>query len=378
MASVFNRGTRDKPSWHGQFKDGSGKWRMIATGQRTKAAAQKWIDDKQSDAEAGKPDPRTAPTCGELIPLWLESITNRDASNDRFVVNKHLLPAFTTLRPAEIKHQHLVRWLDELKAAAKPLSGSSQRKLVNYASRFFAWCISRGHCEINPVRQLPRGERPRQAPKKHEAPWINDDKRVLAIAAALPSPLGLMFFIGNRCGMRPGEVSGLRLSDLADLESGCIRCRYSEDGPLKEDKGDTPEAKVKWCPAPPDVQQLLGSWLAQREAQKAEAEHFLFATKGGAFFNKMARSRAWRALAVELRGEMTWYEGTRHSFASRNLSSGVALEDVSAALGHSTPAVTLRHYSRFVRKSYGAITACPLQLDDAKVIPFPNARTATK
>jgi integrase len=185
-----------------------------------------------------------------------------------------------------------------------------------------------------------------------------------------------MYLVGNRCGLRPGEVSGLRLSDLADLSEGRIRVRFSEDGPLKEDKGDGPAPKVKWAPAPDDVQQLLASWLARREAEKAESEQYVFPAVGGGLVSKMQRSRAWRALPAELRGAMTWYEASRHSFASRNLEAGVPLEEVSGALGHSTPAVTLRHYSRFVRKDYSDAIRRPLKLvpaDGAKVIPLPLA-----
>ena len=39
---------------------------------------------------------------------------------------------------------------------------------------------------------------------------------------------------------------------------------------------------------------------------------------------------------------------------SRNLARGVALDEVSAAVGHSSPLVTKRHYDHFVRKSFSA------------------------
>jgi integrase len=51
---------------------------------------------------------------------------------------------------------------------------------------------------------------------------------------------------------------------------------------------------------------------------------------------------------------MTFYEATRHSFISRNLEAGVPLDEVSAAVGHSSPVVTKRHYDRFVRRSFSS------------------------
>lgn len=381
MAYIVNRGTKAEPNLHGRYSDADGTWRTIKVPEEhaaSKRDAQKWIDAKQEDIDKGRPDPSHAPTFAELMPLWLASLTNRNAKGDSFVTNKHVLPAFRHKRPTQVEHTDLVRWLDQLRSGKKPLSGSSQRACLNLLSRFYGWAIARGYAKMNPVRMIPRGERPKQRPKDQNAPWVRDDAQVLEIAGALPSPLGLMYLIGNRCGLRPGEVSGLRVSDLAELEDGRLRVRFSEDGPLKEDKGDGPTPKVKWAPAPEDVQLFLASWLARWDAEqlKARAEAFVFEAPGGSFFTKMQRSRAWRALPEELRGTMTWYEASRHSFASRNLEAGARLEEVSGALGHSTPAVTLRHYARFVRKDYSETLRRGLRLTDAKVLTFPPRASA--
>jgi integrase len=385
MAYVFNRGTKDNPKLYGRYKDADDVWRMNKVPDEhalTKKMAERWIDEQQENVDAGRPDPRKAPTCGELIETWLESLTNRNAYGDRCAARKHLVPAFKDRRPAEIVTTDVVLWLDKLKKGKGKLSGGTQRGCLNLLSRFFGWAIARGYATINPVRQLQRGERPKQAAKVQDAPWIKDDRQVLAIAAALPSPLGIIYLVGNRCGLRPGEVAGLRISDLAELDHGHVRVRFHEDGPLKEDKGDG-EAKVKWSPAPPDVQQILGSWVAYRVAGRVAdevAEEYAFPAppndrrkSGDGFYTKMHRSRAWRELSDELRGGCTWYEASRHSFASRNLEAGASLDEVSDALGHSTPAITKRHYARFIRKNYSAKMLGGLKLTDAKVIPFGRA-----
>ncbi|MEO9193774.1 MAG: hypothetical protein ABI445_08935, partial [Polyangia bacterium] len=55
---------------------------------------------------------------------------------------------------------------------------------------------------------------------------------------------------------------------------------------------------------------------------------------------------------------MTFYTATRHSFISRNLKASVALQIVSEAVGHSSPAVTQRFYNHYVRNEYP--TAMPV------------------
>jgi integrase len=69
-----------------------------------------------------------------------------------------------------------------------------------------------------------------------DRPWLEDEKKVRELMAALGPEVGLMFYLGNRSGLRPGEVCGLRTGDLDFLKEGVIRVAHSYGGPLKEDK----------------------------------------------------------------------------------------------------------------------------------------------
>jgi len=118
------------------------------------------------------------------------------------------------------------------------------------------------------VRMIPIGKRPQQA-QKRGLPWLKHDQTVVELMAALPEPVNLMFYLGNRSGLRTGELAGLRMSDLGYLKDGLIRIRYSYDGPLKEDKGEV--GKMKWGPAPADAGEFLTVWLKRRKPQGAAA-----------------------------------------------------------------------------------------------------------
>src|SRR5262249_8997059 len=142
----------------------------------------------------------------------------------------------------------------------------------------------------------PTGRRPQQSPKADVA-WIDDDATVRTLINALPSPVSLMFYFGNRTGMRTGEIAGLRLSDLAFLDEGTIRVRFSYDGPLKEDKRCA--GKAKWVPAPEDAAAMLGPWLDQRRAEGAGPEDLLFVAPQGGCYGAVYIGRAWREKAAE-------------------------------------------------------------------------------
>jgi len=186
------------------------------------------------------------------------------------------------------------------------------------------------------------------------------------------------------------------MSDMGFLEEGLIRVRFSYDGPLKEDKKG--EGKVKWVPAPEDCAQFLEPWLAQRRAQGAGPEDRVFpcARRKGLCYRKEFIEQCWERAAPALVGSktvtfktkkgdlvevqrptMTWYEATRHSFVSRHLANGASLDEVSAAVGHSSPVVTKRFYDHFVRRSFSPRLRAGLGLGLGKpatgrVVPMPK------
>ena len=303
----------------------------------------------------------------------MAGLRNRNAEGDRKIAAKYLRHTFGGMTFAEIDLAALMRWIDQQRATGQ-ISEATIRRNLNLLSRFFGWAIDRGYTTDNPVRRIPPGKRPRQSGKV-DAPWIEDDAPVRRVIARLREPINLMFYLGNRSGLRTGEIAGLRMSDLGFLGEGSIRVRYSYDGPLKEDKDGT--GKVKWVPAAEDAAEVLGPWLARRRAQGAAPEDLVFVAPRGGCFGKVYLNRRWREASEECGLSVTWYQGTRHSFVSRNLSRGASLDEVSAAVGHSSPEVTKRYYDHFVRRSFSQKLREGLGLAGgsqapAELIPFPQ------
>jgi integrase len=364
-----------KGGWYVRWKEG-GVWRQKATG--IKAEKETRPDRKQAEAvlargldrmRLGLPfeEPEAegpAPTFAKLAEPWAEKLQNRSAVDDQSRMRKHLIPKWGRMRLSEIDLKAVLAWLDEERGRdeddKRKMSDATLRHCLNLLSRFMGWAVERGHADINPVRMIPVGRRPQQS-QKRDVPWLDDDRAVRRLMDALPAPMGLMFYLGNRSGLRTGELCGLRLSDLAFLDEGTIRVRFSYDGPLKEDKRQ--EGKVKWVPAPADATAVLGTYLAAREDAGAGPEDFVFLTpEGGPFTDPNGTiriDRTWlrtlKALAKAdppLKLDLTWYQSTRHSFVSRSLTNGASLDEVSSAVGHSSPVVTRRYYDHFVRRTF--------------------------
>jgi integrase len=364
MASVINRGTKKTPLLYGLYKDANSKWKQIAIPREhrvDKKTAQKWIDKFQSDVDAGKPDPRKTPLVGELMELWIKSLTNRDTKNDKSRYRLHLEPKFKHYRIREINLHIVMAWIDELRAVEprKRLSEGTMRQLFNLLSRFFSWAIERGHTDVNPCRMVPNGKRPSGSSKSAQRPWVSDDDTVRDLMALLASPYKEMFYLGNRSGMRPGEVRGLRISDLGHTDeegSLVIRVRYSDAGPLKEDKKTKAgPSKPKWAPQPDDFDTVLGAILKQRRADGAGPDDFLFAPQFTRGTLKQYAEDAWRVAAETLRIPHQQYEATRHSMVTRNLSrTPGTMPEVSKAIGHHSVTTTEQHYDHVVVPKFSA------------------------
>lgn len=353
MGSVYNRGTKHEPRYYVRYKNSEGRWVSSPSHQPTKAAAEalvRQIEARIAEGKVGIERPEQQGRCAELLEQFAASLTNRSAADDRGRMRLYLLPVFADKALRDVTLHAVMRWLDTMKAEAK-LSPASQRHCLNLLSRFFSWAIERGHATVNPVRQIPTGKRPQQ-PQKRDTPWLEDDATVRKLVHALPEPINLMFYLSNRSGLRLGESAGLRMSDLEGIANGSVRVRFSYDGPLKEDK--TGAGKVKWAPAAEDAAALLEPWLAKRRAEGAGPESLAFpcATRGGRTYRRECIRGHWERATKALGLELTWYQATRHSFVTCSLRDGASLDEVSAAVGHSSPVVTRRYYDHHVRRSF--------------------------
>ena len=393
MGTVYNRGTRAAPLWYVSYSE-HGKRVTRPSHMPTKAQAKLFLGEIESRVARGtvgiEPSGDAAMFEDEFQ-SFLKGLTNRNSKDDQSRGARHVKAPFAKLRISDITLPKVMEWIDAQRAV-KTLSESSIRQNMNLLSRFFSWAIARGKASLNPVRQMPIGSRPTQAVKS-DTPWLNDDAIVRKLIADLEEPINFMFYLCNRSGLRTGEAAGLRMADLSYIDEGSLRVRFSFDGPLKEDKKST--GKVKWVPAPEDCAAFLGPWLAQREAQKAKPEDFVFpcAKRKGSYYRKEYIEQCWEQAAPKHVGErivsrkqkngkliekshptMTWYQATRHSFVSRHLAAGASLDEVSAAVGHSSPGVTKRYYDHFVRKTFSPRLRAGLglgkQSDSAAVVPI--------
>lgn len=367
MATLRSRGTRSNKRVYVRYEYDRGGVReqrerlLRGIANASSYEAKQELARVEREVAAGNdpfPTAEATKKVGELLQQYMASLDNRSARDDRSRLKNHVIPKWKGHELPEVDLPAIMEWIDEL--AGGELAVQTQRHALNLLSRFFSWCILRGLTNFNPVKMIPQGAKPTPS-RISDGPWMEDDSLAPKLMLALGGDLALIFYLGNRSGLRLGEICGLTMGDMEFLADGTIRVGHSYDGPLKEREE---VGSVKWVPAPDDWSEVIGMHLKIRKLQGAKADDVVFLApvreKGRrrvqefkGYLREYVDSK-WLEAAKAVGTELTFYQATRHTFVSRNLRDGAQLEEVSAALGHSSPSVTQKHYNHWVRKSFSA------------------------
>ncbi len=127
-----------------------------------------------------------------------------------------------------------------------------------------------------------------------------------------------------------------------------------------------------------DVTLMLRQWVSGREAEGAGPEDHIFPSRTGkAFFDASGFDKQFKKVvaALDLPKDLTWYSATRHSFASRKLSRGVPLDEVSRAMGHASPTTTKRYYDHFIQRTFSSEMTRPIMPLTEEEAPEEGTRT---
>jgi len=335
MATVSNRGTKDRPVWYCRYLDLDGKRKHRPTHQTTKAAALRYvaeIEARVARGQIGIPEPtekeRAAKTItvAELAARFMAEydpprLKDRKAYmlQIRPMVNARLLPyPLATMAAVSVKRLDVVTYRDALRRKYK---AATVNLTLAHLHRMFAWAIEGEIIDCrNPCSKI---ERMRTVPS--DAIYTREQCERLLGADCDP-----MVATALLTGMRYGELRGLRWSDVR-FDLSCIE--------IKRSFQTTPKSgKARIIPLHSDLAPILLAWQ-ERCPQTPEGLCFPVSRWGTYQLARRTYPCEVRALlaAADCPGDLQhpWH-AMRHTFATLLAESGASIDAISRILGHST------------------------------------------
>jgi len=269
--------------------------------------------------------------------------TTREATELR--VRLHASAHFGDEQMRSIRPSTIQAWLRQLQ---RDLAPTYVRVVFANVSAVFNAAVDDGVIASNPCRaasvRLPKRD------TRRVEPWPVE--QVHAVVEALPERYSATAVIAAGCGLRQGEVFGLRVRDVdflrrrlhVEQQVKIVRSRVEIDRP----KG----GKTRKVPLPDAVAEALAEHLRRyppgpdglvftsREHKPINRNHF----------NRYVWRPALKAAGVD-EGRGNGMPPLRHFYASVLIDAGESVRAVADFLGHADPGFTLRVYAHLLPAS---------------------------
>ncbi|NOQ32207.1 MAG: tyrosine-type recombinase/integrase [Helicobacteraceae bacterium] len=151
------------------------------------------------------------------------------------------------------------------------------------------------------------------------------------------------FAIGFFTGMRTGEITGLKWSDI-DLEAKTIKVQRTRNKAIES----TPKTHSSIREV--EIMDVLFPYI-EKHYRLFSHQEYVFQTKNALPFNgssQVARTY-WVPTLKDLTLEHRNLYQMRHTFASMMIASGEDILWVSNMLGHKNSSITLQVYAKYIK-----------------------------
>ena len=282
---------------------------------------------------------KIVPTVKEMIDVSLKmNKSNRKKSTHMCyvcVLNKHVIPLFGNRKIDTIKASELTLWQNEL------LKTHSNKSVINARIVFngiFEDALKDEIISKNPISKI---KAPKNLAKNEYLPFTKSE--IFRILDISPLKIRAFFAIGFFTGMRTGEITALKWSDI-DLKNRLIYVRRTRN------KGIETTPKTKSSIRDVEILDVLVPYLTEHLKFKYKSE-YLFITQFGEAYSSASKisfaywSKVLKSLNITYRN---LYQ-MRHSFASMMIANGEDILWVSNMLGHKNSNITLSTYAKYMK-----------------------------
>lgn len=334
MASITKRGSSYQVKW----REPGGGWKS-----ETFPAGKKHLADKKKrDVESELADGTyIASSRGEAkVADWVQEtldgrvdlgVTTKNRTQG--IINTHIRPKWGTVRLSEVQHGDVVAWVKDLLETQSVLS---VKKIVGVLSSAFEAAIRDRRVHNNPCAGI---RYPRVQPKKKIFLSAEDVERLAG--ETFDDRQRLIVYVLAYCGLRWGELAGLRVRDFDPL-----RKRLNIEQTIVDDNGKMlvkppKDHEIRSVPVPSFLVEMIAAHIVG-----AAPDDLVFTSVQGApLRNRNERGRWFDQAAKGIGKPELTPHGMRHTAASMAISAGASVLAVQRMLGHESATVTLDVYA---------------------------------
>lgn len=289
-------------------------------------------------------------TVSRWISRWIglraAALAPRTVESYRSLLELHIAPTIGSRKLSKLKSKHISKMLDELLAAGHSRTAQLCFVLLRASLK---QATREGVIEKNPCDSVLPPRHRRADPRW----WTPDELHRFAVFAQ-DRPFALAWQLALCCGLRRGELAGLRWSDV-DLAAGLIRIRNQRQrvGGRLIDAPPKSAAGRRDLPIPAGLLPLLDRQQLLQAANAIlidVAPVYVCSPDGSA----IAPEQLNRALAADVAAAGVRpinLHGLRHSMASLGVSLGVSMRVLQQLLGHADYSTTAGTYAHVLHSS---------------------------
>ncbi len=302
-----------------------------------KVDAEKWLAAMSVSKDRGEwVDPSLSVVrLSEWSAQWLAGQTHlKPSTRIRYasLLATHVVPTFGNVRLSELRHAAVQTWVSGL--IDKGLAAATVRQAHRVLSLVLDLAVRDGRLPRNPAHgaKMPKAATPSKRYLSHD--------QVHALAEECGRYRTAVLTLAY-CGLRFGELAGLRTSDVDLMRRRITVQRAVVDLGGKLILGTPKSHQEREVPVPKFLAELLAHELHGRTADDPA-----FPSPRGGFLRNYSFRRQWfdsAATAVGVDG-LTPHE-LRHTAASLAIASGASVKVIQRMLGHASAAMTLDVYS---------------------------------
>jgi integrase len=329
---------------------------------KTQAEAREILLTAQQDVRQGKPAPGTSKRLDAYLDYWLEEVILPNKrpgtySDYQWYVVRFLKPGLGSYALDELSVSVLQTWLNYIYRQGEFLYNGKLYKVsadrIQKIRKVLSTALSRAEREELVARNVAQKVDLPQYQAKERIPWTDDEARKF-LAATVGHELYPAFLVLLTCGLRRGELLGLRWGDV-DFEHGFLHIRNQlqrdskgfRHGPPKSDAG------IRDIPLTAPVRKILLDVGLKRGALKElpSAESLVFVNDLGMPRDPNAFRVTFKRLAKRCGLREITVHDVRHTTATLFKDLGVPVKDAQKVLGHANITTTQQIYEHSTSKA---------------------------